>query len=230
MEKKDKTNSCCAVNESYNGGNNRMKGKRIYNAIKAMAVVAAENPDSASATDNGNKKKKPLWQVLEGSTYVTMRVEGNKFGNVENPYLVLNITPEALSGFFGKFLKTPFVYHVPQADGTLHSEYWAKRYENEPYHITNNPYVKKDESDEWLDQSGENNCYTIVGKDFKYSIPFPTLDEVNETINDNLNRFVERRKQVSGHDESKEELLNFSMYATGLSGYFYRKAINRGLI
>ena len=64
MEKKDKTNSYCAVNESYNGGNNCMKGKRIYNAIKAMAVVAAENPDSASATNNGNKKKKPLWSVF----------------------------------------------------------------------------------------------------------------------------------------------------------------------
>lgn len=205
------------------------KGKRGYNAIKTFAVFTAENPDSQSATSGFNKKQNhSLLQTLKQGGYVIVPARG-KFGNEEHPYIVLNISQEAAAYYCGQFQQTSFVYHVLNDDGLLHSEYWEKKDPEKPYNQKTNNYVKKDESDEWIDETNANDFYTSVGRDFKYSIPFETLLEYNNRINENLNRIIAIEKQ-KGVVHTKDQLMEFAMYRVGQSPWLHRKSINRVLL
>lgn len=205
------------------------KGKRGYNSIRTMGVFTAENPNSQPAPKGVNKKNnKHLQQALRDARYVVIKAEG-KFGSVEHPYVVLNITPDTMAWYCGKYEQTSFIYHILNADGTIHSEYWEKSNPSESYDEQENPYVKKDESDEWVDMGGADDYYTIVGKDFKYQIPFPTLCEADNVITENLDRLMNKRRR-NGLNESRDGLLGFSMGSVGMSGCLYRGALNKGLL
>ena len=232
VEKKSaeiKEASISAKKKTVNGVVNAFtKGTSGYNAIKTMAVFTAENPDSTSQPNNVNAKlNSNLYKDLKKGGYVTFRVNGH-FGNVEHPYLVINISAEAAAYYCGKYQQTSFVFHT-LINGQLHSEYWEKKDETAPYNPKTNPYVKKDESDEWVNEKDADDYYTIIGDSFKYSIPFSIFNEVNESINESLDRIISE-KLDEGVETSKDKLLDFTINKVGQTPALYRKAIYRNLL
>lgn len=193
-----------------------------YNGIKTMAVFTAENPDSVSIPQDDT-----FLTVLK-KNFITFRVRGH-FGNIENPYMVLNISAESASRYCGRFQQTSFVYHNFNDDGSLYGEYWEKRNVNAPYDKKDNPYIKKDESKEWLSHEDAEDSYTIIGSNFRYEIPFSVLNETDDAINENLGRIVESLKK-KGCIASKNTLLEFSIHRVGPTPFIYRQWIYKGLI
>lgn len=220
-----------------------------YNAIKTFAVFTAENPDSQEATDKYNRKvNKSLAKALKDNGYVCLPAKG-KFGetplsaNIEHPFIVLNISLESCKAFCGYYQQTSFIYHKLE-DGKFIAQYWEKEDTEEPYNKKSNDYVLKDEEENIVDNfnmdSDDMNYTEIgsgVGKNYRYSIPFSIFNEVNQHINENLERMVAYRKEKYNDNRDKEQYLEqanrIGIYENKLEkpiNACMRKAINRGLL
>lgn len=204
------------------------KGVRGYNAIKTIAVFTAENPDSKEQTNKENRPlQRSLYNDLKRGGYAIKKAQG-RFGSVEHPFMVLNIRLETCKILCGKYEQTSFVFHRLLDDGTLVSEYWEKSDTDKPYSKDGNDYVKKDETTEWLDMSDADDFYTVVGKNFKYQIPFPYLMECNRIINEEFEKKIEYQKK-RGVVETKDNLMHMIM-GFGQFPYRYRKSILKNII
>ena len=204
------------------------KGEHGYNAIKTIGVFTAENPDSKELSNKENRpSQKSLYHDLKRNGYVIKNVKG-KFGSVEHPFMVLNIELDACKFLCGKYEQTSFVFHRLLDDGTLVSEYWEKNDKTKPYDKEKNDYVKRDETTEWVDMSAADDYYTVVGKSFKYQIPFPYLMECNRIINEEFEKRIEYQNK-RGLQESKEGLMHMIM-GSGQFPVRYRMSILKNVV
>ena len=77
--------------------------------------------------------------------------------------------------------------------------------------------------------SDAEDYFTVIGNKFKYSIPLPIINTVNETICDNLGRAVAIQKECGSKTINESELLDFTINCVGQSPYLWRKALTKGL-
>ena len=205
------------------------KGRSGYNGIRTIVVLTAENPDSQQATNQFNKKARhSLLSDIKNGGYAYVPAIG-KFGNTEYPYAVFNMSVDTAKMLCGKYQQTSFVFSELSENGTIHSEYYEKEDATAPYNKQTNTYVKKDESDIWDEMSEANDCFTVIGKKFKYSIPFKIFDTVNETICKNLNRIISIESKRSNKTLTEEKVLNHIINGVGYSPYLWRKFVTEGL-
>lgn len=145
------------------------------NVVKCFAVLTAENPNSTKQKTRLNQKNnRELFDALK-MQYTTIPTQG-KFGNVENSFVVMNIDVDTAKYFCGKYEQTSFIFSKIDEEGQLVSEYWEKQDTSAPYDKETNPYVIKDTCNDWVDMSSADDFYTIVGKRFKFSIPFSIFE------------------------------------------------------
>lgn len=179
------------------------------NLIKCFAVLTAENPDSIKASNAYNKKaNRSLLKALK-TQYTVIPTQG-KFGNVENSFLVFNIDKDVVEYYCGANEQTSFIYSKV-GNGKVVSEYWEKQDITQSYDKHNNPYVLKDSCDNWVDMSDADDYYTIVGKKFKYSIPFSIFESYNSKLGNLL-------KEV----KDKDKMINFLIEGVGFSAFYNR--------
>lgn len=189
------------VEKTFENGNNTY--------IKCFAVLTAENPDSQKASNSYNKKaNKNLFKALK-TQYTIIPTQG-KFGNVENSFLVFNIDRSVVEYYCGQNEQTSFIFSKVEG-GKVISEYWEKQDVTQSYDKVNNPYVLKDTCDDWVDMSGADDYYTIVGNKFKYSIPFSIFEDYNNRLGKLLNEVTD-----------KETMLNFLIEGVGFSAFYNR--------
>lgn len=181
------------------------------NVIKCFAVFTAENPDSQPTDRKTNKNlNKELFDTLRVQ-YTIVPTQG-KFGNVENSFIVFNITRENAMYYCGKYQQTSFVYSSIDEDGQLLSEYWEKQDAGKPYDKKTNPYVEKDRSAEWVDMSGADDFYTIVGKKFKYSIPFSIFESYSNGL----------KSMLESATENEDAIMNIIVEGVGYGAFYMR--------
>ena len=199
-----------------------------YNAIKNLAVFNAENPNSQADANSENRlSQNNLYRDLKRRKYVIKKLNGN-FGITEMPYMVLNIEWNTWKFLCGKYERISFVFHRLLDDGTLVSEYWEKNDTSQPYHKDKNDYVKKDETTEWIDMNNADDFYTIVGKTFKYQIPFHYLMECNRIINEEFEKKIEYLNK-RGVVETKDNLM-YMIMGVGQFPFRYRMSILKKVI
>ena len=92
-----------------------------------------------------------------------------------------------------------------------------------------NDYIKNDECDTWEDTSNAVGNFTVIGKEFKYGIPFKTLYAVNDAVCENLKRMVSVEKHRGNHSITEETALECTINGVGLSPYLWRKETTKGL-
>ena len=205
----------------------RKPERGLPNGIKQIVVLTAENPDSVKSSNAFNKKSnKSLFKDIKDAAYGYVPAIG-KFGNVEHPYAVFNMSLDAAKYYSGKYQQTSFVITYFLPNGTTHSEYWEKADITKPY-APKNPYIKKDECDEWVDMSNAEDNFTIIGKKFKYSIPFSIFESVDNLFSENLKRIVEAEKAFGAETINEERVLNFIINHVGKAPYIRRKALITG--
>ena len=208
-----------------------MENKRTggYNGIHTIVVLTAENPDSKQATNQSNKKaRQSLLSEIKNGGYAYVPAIG-RFGNTECPYAVFNMSVNSAMLLCRKYQQTSFVYSELKDDGSIHSEYFEKLDTTLPFDKETNNYAKKDECDTWDDMSDADDYFTVIGNKFKYSIPLPIINTVNETICENLSRAVAIQKECGSKTINESQLLDFTINRVGQSPYLWRKALTKGL-
>jgi hypothetical protein len=111
----------------------------------------------------------------------------------------MNIDVDTAKFFCGKYEQTSFIYSKIDENGQLVSEYWEKQDTSADYDKELNPYVLKDTCNDWVDMSGADDYYTIVGKRFKFSIPFSIFESYSYELSKMLaeNNVTDNDKMVT---------------------------------
>lgn len=204
------------------------KGKGGFNNIKSIVVLTAENPDSKELPRTQNSKlNKSLLQAIKMGGYKYVPAIGQFYGNPEHPYAIFNMSLDTAKILCGRYQQTSFVWSE-LTDGEIHSEYWEKQDVSAPYNQHENDYIMKDDCETWMDQSDAEDGFTIIGKKFKYSIPFSIFESLNYTFGKNLQNIVEQERRRGNRTITESKILDFAINRVGQSPMLYRKAIIRG--
>lgn len=202
-----------------NAQNVFLKGKSGYNGITHFGVITAENPDSMQVARSDNKSyQSMLSKDLKSGHYIWVWQKGHFGGNDEHSMFVFNISRDALAYYSGKYQQTSFIY-AELRNSSVHSEYWEKQDTSMPYNPKTNPYVRKDENDQWVDASNEDD-YSIIGKQFKYTIPFSIFSNISESIIRNINTLDECNRKGA---------MNIALNGVGQNGWRYRGLAYKGI-
>lgn len=99
-----------------------------------------------------------------------------------------------------------------QDDGTVIHEYWEKQDASKPFNKETNPYIKKDEEASYIEIDANDN-YSVIGKNFKYVIPFSIFESIQRGIMENCKK---------NNTEYSEEFCNWLTESVGRSGWMAR--------
>ena len=198
-------------------------------SIRTIVVLDTMDPDDQRTINQLNPKarRSPLSIIKSGGYACAPAMEN--FGKFYRPYAIFNMSLDTAKKICRKCQQTSFVFSVINEDGMVHSEYYTKLDRTFPHSKQANDYIKNDECDTWEDMSFADGNFTIIGKEFKYSIPYKTLYAVNEAIYENLKRMVSVEKHRGNHSITEETALEYTINGVGLSPYLWRKAITKGL-
>ncbi len=204
--------------------------KSGINNIRTIVVLDSVNPDDQRIINQHNPKVRrfPL-SIIKSGGYACVPAMEN-FGNFYRPYAIFNMSVDNAKKICCRCQKTSFVFSVLNEDGMVHSEYYTKQDSILPYNKQANDYIKNDECDTWEDTSKADGNFTVIGKKFKYGIPYQILNMINETIKGNLKRMVSIEKQRGNHSITEESALEYTINGVGLSPYLWRKATTKGLL
>ena len=204
--------------------------KSGISGIRTILVLDSMDPDDQRTINKRNPKARwsPL-SIIKSGDYACVPAMGN-FGNFYHPYAIFNMSIDTAKKICGKHQQTSFVISVLNEDGMVHSEYYTKLDRTFPHSKQANDYIKNDECDTWEDTSKADGNFTVIGKEFKYGIPFKTLYAVNEAICENLKRIVSVEKHRGNHSITEETALEYTINGVGLSPYLWRKATTKGLL
>jgi len=216
--------------KQQNNGHSFRNGKCNINGIRTIVVLASVDDDDQQTTNKSSKKaRRSLLSIIESRGYACVPAM-EKYGNFDCPYAIFNISLDVAKKMCVKYQQTSFVYSVLNEDGMIHSEYYTKQDSTLPCSKQVNDLIKNDECDTWEDMSIADGNFTVIGKEFKYGIPFKTLYAVNEAICENLKRMVSVEKQRGNHSITKERVLEYTINGVGFSPYLWRKEAAKGLL
>lgn len=191
--------------------------KRIksgFNGVKTFGVLTSENPDSMKISNRDNKKNlKALSNYLKSANYIFVKQKGYFAGNVENSYFIFNIGLDTLKYYAGLFEQTSFIYGEMKNEEVI-SYYYEKSEIDKSYSKRLNPYIEKDKVVSYVD-AADSLDYSIIGKDFKYRLPFSIFESVSDKIYDNLNENMDVQEM--------NKIIDLSINGVGQTPYNYRK-------
>ena len=206
-----------------------MKKSGIYNIRTIVVLDSMDSDDQRTINQRNPKARRSPLSIIKSGGYACVPAMEN-FGNFYHPYAIFNMSVDTAKKICGKYQQTSFVYSVLNEDGMIHSEYYTKQDPTLPYNKQANGYIKIDECDTWEDTSNADGSFTVIGKEFKYGIPFKTLYAVDEAICENLKRMVSVEKHRGNHSITEETALEYTINGVGLSPYLWRKEATKGLL
>ena len=214
-----------AVANSPKKGDNKDSGRFYrcgqggFNNIKTLVVFTAESPYPCSQNNS-------LLSVLKDGGYKYVPAKGQFNGKTEHPYVVFNMSLKTAKILCRRFEQTSFIWSQFGDDGNVYSQYWEKQKVDSSCHIRTNDYILKDERDTWIASSDAEDDFTVVGKDFKYSVPLGVFENINKKFDENIKRICEHESN-RGSTISSNKILDFAINRVGLSPLLYRKATTR---
>ena len=216
--------------KQQNNGHSSRNGECNLNGIRAIVVLASVDDDGQQTKNkSSNKARRSLLSIIKSRGYACVPAM-EKNGNFDSPYAIFNMSVDMAKKTCGKYQQTSFVYSVLNEDGMIHSEYYTKQEPTLPYSKMDNDYIKTDECDTWEDTSYADGNFTVIGKEFKYTIPYKTLYAINDAICENLKRMVSVEKHRGNHSITEESALEYTIKGVGLSPYLWRKEATKGLL
>ena len=204
-----------------------MKGKRVGN-IKSFGIITAENPEAKALSNQENRKMmRELTKILKNAHYNWQTVDGHFGGNREHSLMIFNITREVLQNLAKKFHQQSYIFATLEKDGEFPTfEYWEKQDPEKAANNAKNPYIKQDESVKWVQVPDAEDNYTVIGKHFKFNINFSIFEELNDKLEQNIQKIMEMNDTFISNDHDK--LLEYSIIGTGMRGSWYHRKVNQG--
>ena len=206
-----------------------MKKSGIYNIRTIVVLDSMDSDDQRTINQRNPKARRSPLSIIKSGGYACVPAMEN-FGKFYRPYAIFNMSVDTAKKICGKQQQASFVFSVLNENGMIHSEYYSKQDPTLPYNKQANDYIKNDECNTWEDTSYSEGNFTVIGKEFKYGIPFKTLYAVNEAICENLKRMVSVEKQRGNHSITEEIALEYTINGVGLSPYLWRKETTKGLL
>ena len=203
--------------------------KSGISGIRTIVVLDSMDPDDQRTINQHNSKawRSPL-SIIKSGGYACVPAMEN-FGDFYHPYAIFNMSLDLAKKICGKQQQASFVFSVLNENGMIHSEYYSKQDPTLPYNKQANDYIKNDECDTWEDTSKADGNFTVIGKEFKYTIPYKTLFAINDAICKNLKRMVSVEKHRGNRSITEESALEYTIKGVGLSPYLWRKEATKGL-
>lgn len=201
------------------------KSKHGWNNIRTFGIITAENPDSKFVSKKQNNTlMKQFKKGLKQSGYIWVEQEGKFNGNVETSLFIFNINLDTLIYYAGKYEQSSFFFGELVNDGynqKTKSSYYEKRNQNIPYDKGSNPYDLIESTTNVLNLSDDNpNEYSTIGGKFKYTFPLKYFGYVDESINENLQKYFFNRLG---------DFVDTSINGTGYYSLAVRHRVNYGI-
>lgn len=200
--------------------------------IKNFTVLTSENPDSRQITVKDNRKLfADLKKSLKSGRYVWVEQTGHFGGNDEHSLYILNMPldangyPATSAYYAGKYEQTSFIYGTV-IDGELHSFYYEKKNIALQYDKNKNPYVLVEET-VGINDASNNEDYSVIGKNFKYTVPFKVFGDIGEKIVKNINAAVARINENGNCEKTFDDVLYGVTECVGQDGYIHRLAYGK---
>lgn len=195
--------------------------------IKNFTILTSENPDSKELSYKENRELfADLKKSLKSGRYVWVEQKGHFGGNDEHSLYILNMPlnadgyPATSAYYAGKYEQTSFIYGTV-IDGELHSFYYAKKDTNAKYDKVRNPYVLVEETVGVNDASNAED-YSVIGKNFKYTLPFKIFEDVSEQIVQKIKNAVVRINEKSGSNKTFDDVFHSVTEWVGYDGFLHR--------
>lgn len=194
--------------------------------IKSFTILTSENPDSKELPYKENRELfKDLKKSLKSGRYVWVEQKGHFRGNDENSLYILNMPldsngyPSVSAYYAGKYEQTSFIYGTV-IDGELHSFYYEKKDTTSKYDKVKNPYILIEETVGVNDAINAED-YSIIGKNFKYTLPFKIFEDVSEQIVQKIKNAVKRINEQKGTNLTFDSLMYIVTEGIGQNGYLH---------
>ena len=141
----------------------------IHNYAKTFGIVTAENPMGKKISGAENKiLNKELHNLLSRGRYQFVKIKG-KYGNIENPVLILNISLNYLKDIGDMYNQESVIFGKINDYRDVTFEYWDRDSEGSPLKF-------KDSIDRIDVLSDPKDFYSRI-KNWKFTIPFPVFQE-----------------------------------------------------
>lgn len=106
---------------------------------------------------------------------------------------------ESVAKFAGR-LGLPDLFFCHTSEEGLVCEFWRKEQADRPYDQALNPYLLISKTNWWeLDRNNPNVC-TAIADDFRFSIDTTALDRVNEELESDIQRVVNKYSRLDPED------------------------------
>ena len=177
------------------------------NKVKTFGIITAENPMGISYGSKENKDRNmELRMFLASRQYLFFPAKG-KYGNVEHPFLIYNISLDDMKLIGKKFDQESFIYAEVDNSGEqphVVFSYFAKEYSEaaeadangNPIKPSQREYKFIESKDIYTGLDSETSDYfTALGRNFKFSIPFDIFNEAIEKYNNFVNERCEKHQE-----------------------------------
>lgn len=144
----------------------------IHNFAKTFGIITAENPMGIKLLPKENKdRNKELFEHLKHGRYQFVKIKG-KYGNVENPVLIINIPLIELKELADIYKQESVIYGEILGYKKVNFEYWGRISETTP--------LKKLDSVDYIKSINSAKDFYSSIKNWKFTIPFPIFQEAIE--------------------------------------------------
>ena len=134
--------------------------------VKTIGIISPENPMGKKVESEENSKYINRFKDYMKNTNTKYFPVKGKYGNVEQSYMLFNITLEDLKLWASAFKQQSFIYGIVN-DGKIHFQY---------YQMNNkNIYALYDEVDGFIERNEFEDFYSATSRHFKFQIPFSKL-------------------------------------------------------
>lgn len=157
--------------------------------IKTFAIFTAENPDAKELSNKDNTflnkglksdLKDLMTNALNRGRFHYYKVKG-KYGAKENSFLVYNLSVSDAKDLCEKFKQESFVFGLNK-EGELVFQFWRNASKGNGYN-----YIKVDEKSVFEDSTNEEDNYTQISRDFKFTIPFSIFESTSKSVEEFYN-------------------------------------------
>lgn len=145
--------------------------------VQTIGIISPVNPMAKITSKEKNQKLVQKFKDLlkkTGDYYFPVK---GKYGITEPSFMIFNITKKDLEMKANIFKQESFIFGI-LSDGDFDFKFYKRKPNKKSYYLV-------DSQIGYVEKSDEGDLYTTKGSDFKFSIPFPELQEyVN--IHENL--------------------------------------------
>lgn len=170
------------------------KSFKGQNFVRTLGIISPANPMAKMTSKEENQRLVQKFKdYLRQTGEYYFPVKG-KYGITEPSFMIFNTTRGDLEMWAKVFKQESFIYGE-FTNGEFDFEIWKRKPNKESYYLfdTQRGYVERDE---------DGDYYTAIGRNFKFSIPFPKFMESvnahNELITDRVKRSAVYAKLVEG--------------------------------